>query len=670
MSGSIVQLLSKDVKDSFLTKRAEITFFMNKAKHHTPFSMDTIEEFFNKTPNFGEEVFCELSKYGDLINNMVLKITIPKVHISNSIDKDLLSDYSANDIIDDNYTLNIGNMIAEYDTIIYKFKSFSKASMVYWRQIKQLLTNNNSNYNNVISLLSSLTGIQNDNQDTYDKYNEFTNARIGKTLLHFNFSILSHIQYDYTSYSKSVYNEKLNVEYKTKINKYLDDYIFYQKKYVEHLISTRDRFIKHKETHDSKYYRFAWVDKIALALIQSVTLDIGGQRFDYHDRDTLNDWYEMATKIEFMDTYNALIGNTQILTSFDSNEKPQYELFIPLPFGNILHNSQTIPCVATRYQDIIINVKLCELEKCCFFEPDEFATYSSNININEEVNIVNMSLFVDYIHLSDKERRNFSSKTVEMLVEQHRILTFSSIYKQNVLLPLDFNNAVKDIFWTIQKKYNIDQLKLWADFDNFDVFPALINTTGQQEPYIGKIYIELNNSPIFNNTLTNYTDYINGSCEIYHSKYYNGTYKIIGIYTQIIILDSFDFIYPDIIKIKLFKKHKQKYNTIDKENILIYGNDLITLRDPLFYTNVQDRKRTKSSPNIHKYSIALEPEKFQPSGVLNFNVIKNKQLQLSFDIKLINHIVENNDKIVVKIIGKNYNTSVTEKGYTNLVYGI
>lgn len=671
MSGSIVQLLSKDVKDSFLTKRPEITFFMNKAKHHTPFSIDTIEESFNKTPNFSEEAFCELSKYGDLIDKMVLKIVIPKVHILNTVDKEFLDDFSNIDIQNGDNEYNITDMISTYNTTISNFKLFSKASMVYWREIKQVLGNNNSNYNTVATLLSTLISVQNDTQSLYDAHNDkFKKVQIKKTQFYFNFSILSHIKYGYVSYSTSIYNETLTTEYKNIIMKYLDEYIFYQKMYLEELIMERDKYVKFKETHDSNYYRFSWVDNIALAIIKSLTLEIGGQKFDFHDRDTLNDWYSMATKIEFKDVIDKMVGNIPILTTYDSNEKPQYELFINIPFGNILHKGQTIPCVATKYQDIVVNVSLHDLEKCCFFEPDEFPTYSSNININEEIDIVSMSLLVDYIHLGTKESVNFSSKSVETLVEQHRILTFSSVKKKNVLLPLDFNNAVKDICWTIQKKYNIDKLKLWNDFTLHDVFPAKISLTGQQSPYDGNLYIELDNGYIFSNILVNTADYIGGICEIYHSKYYNGKYKILMAYKQLIILNDTNFIYPDTMKIKLYKQNKQIESIIDHENIMIYGSDLMSTRDAMYFTHVQDRNRSKSSFDIHKYSIAINPEEFQPSGVLNFNVIKNKQLQLSFTDKIINTIEANNDTIVVKIIGKNYNTSVTERGYTNLVYGM
>ena len=76
------------------------------------------------------------------------------------------------------------------------------------------------------------------------------------------------------------------------------------------------------------------------------------------------------------------------------------------------------------------------------------------------------------------------------------------------------------------------------------------------------------------------------------------------------------------------------------------------------------------SSNIHKYSFALLPEMLQPSGALNFNVIKNKKLQLELSNNALNQAIANNDSYIVNIHGKSYNSLNTSKGYTNVVYGI
>ena len=666
MSASIIQLLSKDKRDSFLTYKPDITFFKDNVKQHSPFAIDIHEEEFNRTPNFSDEVFCELSKLGDLVKSLMIKIVIPKVQISNSIDIDYLPNYSQKIVKFDSYELTVDDLILEYNTKISNIMKFMSSAMIYWRSIKLLLNNSNVNYNSIISHINDLINTQNDVQNTYDRYNTFTNTKIMNTLVNFNFDILTHLRYNYSNYGNSVYNATLTIEYKEKVLKYLDDFIFFKKKYLSYLYQMRDKYIMIKAKHDSSYYKFAWVNNIALKIIESVTLEIGGQQIDYHGSLSLDKWFDMATKIDHVDTLNTLFGNTQILTSFDSNEKPQYELYIPLPFGCLLHSGQSIPVVSTRYQDIIVRMKLADLHECCFFEPDEFPTYTSNININEEIQIVSASLLVEYVHLSDKERKKFATKNIEMLFEQHCVLNFSSLKRKNMLLPLDFNNAVKDIFWSVRKKYNVEQMKLWNNYDVFNAFPARISTVGDQAPFFGCIVVNLLYENYFDNAVYNYGDYEGGMCEIFHSNYYNGKYKILKSFDKTFVINSKEFIYPDNIKIILHRKDKQMGNIVEKENIKIYGDNMISLRDTVYFKYVQDRYRSKTS-NCCSYSFALKPEDLQPSGVLNFNVAKNKQLQLTLTDTAINQL-QNDDSYIAHIIGKNYNTLNIAKGYARIMY--
>ena len=72
MTGSLLQIVSTDIKDIFLTIDPQITFFKIVYLRHTPFAIDLLEEKFNTTPNFGEDGFCALSKNGDLISIIFL----------------------------------------------------------------------------------------------------------------------------------------------------------------------------------------------------------------------------------------------------------------------------------------------------------------------------------------------------------------------------------------------------------------------------------------------------------------------------------------------------------------------------------------------------------------------------------------------------------------------
>ena len=60
----------------------EITFFKTVYNRHTPFSIETVQEFFENDVNYGRMSKCRLNKIGDLISNMCLQIHLPSLNNS------------------------------------------------------------------------------------------------------------------------------------------------------------------------------------------------------------------------------------------------------------------------------------------------------------------------------------------------------------------------------------------------------------------------------------------------------------------------------------------------------------------------------------------------------------------------------------------------------------
>ena len=207
------------------------------------------------------------------------------------------------------------------------------------------------------------------------------------------------------------------------------------------------------------------------------------------------------------------------------------------------------------------------------------------------------------------------------------------------------------------KKHGII-VEIWNNFETNCVFRVYITESNNNA-----IQITLNSD-----NFINITDYENSSIEIYHSKYYNGTYNIksTNSINQIIIVDG-NFIYPDYVKIKFLKN----INYIKTETIQIYGNNLIIEREPLYFTNVQSYQHHSNIPNnIHNYSFCLQSEEYQPSGTLNFSVIDSKNLYLDFDNNILSQVIKNNDSFIIKIIARSQNLLVIEKGMGKIKFGI
>jgi hypothetical protein len=671
MEGSgIAQLVSTNYKDSVLTKKPQITFFRNPAKQHTPYAIDTVEETFNEIPNFSDEVFCRLSKSGDLIDSITAKFVLSSVHISNTIDSLYLSNYTDTTITFDENTLTLSQMITEYDSLIIKYKSFLKSSMIYWRGFRKLLINSNTNYDSIIALATTYNTNQDDVLDSYQANNEFSAVNVlkntTKSVIKFNFDILSHISTAYTTDITSIYNTALTKSYKSKVLKYLTEYTFFQKTYMQKLIDNKSKFVDMQKSINNTFYRFSWVDNIAIALINSITMEVGGVRFDHHTRDTIECYYQNNIREEHRNTYSKMLGNVKMLTTFDSMKKPIYELYVEIPFGHLIYESMSVPIVAMKHQDVVIRLQLSSLDECCFFEPDYLSNYNTEINLEEHVSILDACLLVNYVQLGNNERRKFSTKTVESLIEQTRLLSFKNIVKKDSMMVLELANVVKDITWTVQSKYATQVMKLWNQYKFQYTGFAKTSVICYEEPFVGKLIIQLHDA----NFSTNIDPLIfgNGYCEIYHSKFYNGKYKILNAQNNSMVIDLDQFIYPDTFAIKLHPNIQHMKPSVESEHIIIYGQTLDTPRDPSFYVNVNSMKR-KHHSEIHKRPIALIVDQLQPSGVLNFNRIKNKHLRIQFENDVINYLSANGDTIIVNIIGKSYNTSVSDKGYLTLAYG-
>ena len=77
-----MQLVAYGAQDVYLTGNPQITFFKVVYRRHTNFSMESIEQVFNGTADFGKKVTATISRNGDLINRVWVVINTPSVTTS------------------------------------------------------------------------------------------------------------------------------------------------------------------------------------------------------------------------------------------------------------------------------------------------------------------------------------------------------------------------------------------------------------------------------------------------------------------------------------------------------------------------------------------------------------------------------------------------------------
>ena len=72
-----MQLVAYGAQDIYLTGNPQITFFKVVYRRHTNFSMECIEQVFSGTPDFGRKAMCTVTRNGDLVTRMYLKVDLP-----------------------------------------------------------------------------------------------------------------------------------------------------------------------------------------------------------------------------------------------------------------------------------------------------------------------------------------------------------------------------------------------------------------------------------------------------------------------------------------------------------------------------------------------------------------------------------------------------------------
>jgi hypothetical protein len=125
MPAGTLQLIYIGEQNLYITQNPQITFFKTLYKRHTNFSIDTVQENFNSSINFGKQVKCKISKNGDLLSKMGMYIRLStlnnhkqKIKCSKMVDclctcpKCLLSS-NDNDIVY-GWANAIGHVLLEY----------------------------------------------------------------------------------------------------------------------------------------------------------------------------------------------------------------------------------------------------------------------------------------------------------------------------------------------------------------------------------------------------------------------------------------------------------------------------------------------------------------------------------------------------------------------------
>jgi len=199
--------------------------------------------------------------------------------------------------------------------------------------------------------------------------------------------------------------------------------------------------------------RWGWTSNLGNNLINYVELTIGENIIDKIYGSWLNIWSELTLKKELINSYNEMIGNTNINKKIikDINTRT-INLFIPIFFFFSKFSGLALPLIALQYHNVKINFNLKHYKNCINSDYD-----LSDNDWDIKPDIVDGVLLVDYILLDNKERNIFAKSNHELLIEQLNLNQISlnsnnNEYNESVVL----SNVTKTLYWTINMNKYID----------------------------------------------------------------------------------------------------------------------------------------------------------------------------------------------------------------------
>ena len=180
-----------------------------------------------------------------------------------------------------------------------------------------------------------------------------------------------------------------------------------------------------------------WTNSVGYALLEEVSIVIGGQEIDTHYSEWFDIWNELSDPHK--KEWN-MVGKKATYSSLIQKQTDNTRYYIPLQFWFNKNPGLALPLIAISHHKVEIKIKLRSLDSL-------IVTDGSGVSTSG--NIQEIQLFIDYIYLDADERRRFAQTEHEYLFEQiqYNVGTVANGQNSKYLI---FNHPVKEIIWALR----------------------------------------------------------------------------------------------------------------------------------------------------------------------------------------------------------------------------
>ena len=398
---------------------------------------------------------------------------------------------------------------------------------------------------------------------------------------------------------------------------------------------------------------FAWVNKIGIALINYVELEIGGTIIDRHYGDYLNIWNELLIGSGIKKSYNRMIGNIDPLIQY-SQTKTNTILYIPLSFWFCQDYGLGIPLIALLHNDIKIHVEFNDINKCYNISPSNYITITDNICLytkGEKIyqnNIVGEFIYFDVINQYLYYNPINGIFTIPIINNDINLIIIGEIsnYKVNIKPNSVVVNDIGFFKFNLPSLISAHLLIDYIYLDNFERTHFIKN----EHTYLITTVQTVADQTICSSNISYKLPFINPVKLI--------VWRCILI-SNINSNNQFNYTTTPFTE--------EEENLITSNLLVINSVNRCDLDDSNYYTTIQkyQNKFYNKQKGIYLYSFALNPKDLQPSGSMNFSRIDDAYLQLK-----LNKIINYQNPATIKAYAIQYNLLRINNGIGGLAFNI
>jgi hypothetical protein len=444
MTGGLINIASYGGSDLYLTGSPQITFFKLVYRRHTNFSIESIYIDIEDELEFDKESEVIVPVIADAVHKGYLEITIPEITIKRS-DVGLKTQQAS--------LSQINNSLDNYT----KVTDFMKLNTQAHRIANEIITAENIDVLTVIDIaleqfqdtpVDGSIGLNTVNSDIINKFNSLISSTEGLFVKCSSlYVILDDLKTKITSGTTVTKEQFIEI-----LNRAMDYSIKIQGHFFNESIKTKEKL----NDDTSENIKFAWVKRLGHVIIDYIDVYIGGEKIDRHYGLWIDIWYELTGNTYQNKIYSEMIGDVPELTDFNKKTKPKYKLYIPLNFWFNRHNGLAFPLIALQYSDLVFNIKLKDISKCCYIErivdKNNNEIFISLDDIwDDKGYTLDGKIMLDYIFMEKLERKKFAQSSHEYLIDIVQHNSYNDINHDKIKVPLDFRHPCKELVWVIQK---------------------------------------------------------------------------------------------------------------------------------------------------------------------------------------------------------------------------